>query len=120
MENNKKIIMHEGNIRGGEIKMFPSNALIIGNINKGAKVIIHGDLYVIGKVNGYVEFKGINNRLMASHIEEAYVKICGIDKNIDERKENVTIKIDNGLIVEENVSDRRENKYGKSNCSYIW
>ena len=100
--------------------MFPGNALIIGNINKGAKVIVHGDLYVIGKVNGYIEFKGISNKLMASHIEGAYVKICGLDKKIDEFRENVTIRIDENLIVEENISDRRENKNGKSNCSYIW
>ena len=61
-----------------------------------------------------------NNKLMESNIEDAYIKICGLVKNIDEKIDNVTIRIEKDLIVEESVADRREHKYGKSNCSYIW
>ena len=64
----KNIILHEGNVRAGEIKLFPNNTLIIGNVNKGAKVIVNGNLYVIGKTSGVIEFKGVNNKLMVSNI----------------------------------------------------
>ena len=119
-EKNKNIILYEGNIRGGEIKLFPNNVLIIGNINKGAKVIVNGNLYIIGKVNGSIEFKGINNKLMASSIEDSIVKICSLEKNIEGLIENVSIMIDEDSIIEQKFMDRREKKYGKSNCSYIW
>lgn len=117
---NKQIILHEGNIRGGEIRLFATNTLIVGNINKGAKVIVNGNLYVIGKVNGTVEFKNINNKLMCSSINEAFVKICSIEKNVENLKDNVIIKLGENEIVEEKFMDRGEKIYGKSNCSYIW
>ena len=41
----KNIVLHEGNIRAGEIKLFTTNTLLIGNINKDAKVIINGKVY---------------------------------------------------------------------------
>lgn len=119
-EKNRNIILHEGNIRNGEIRLFTENTLIIGNINKGAKVIINGNLYVIGKVNGTIEFKGINNKLMTSNIENSLVKICSIAKQIDGLKENISIKISGDSIVEEKFIDRSEKIYGKSNSSYIW
>lgn len=118
-EKSKNIILHEGNIRSGEIRLFTTNTLIIGNINKGAKVIINGNLYVIGKVSGNIEFKGINNKLMASNIEESLVKICSFEKHFKGINENVSIKISEDSIVEEKFIDRRGILYGKSNCSYI-
>jgi len=119
-KSSKNIILHEGNIRAGEIRMFSSNTLLVGNINKGAKVIVNGNLYIIGKVSGMVEFKGINNKLMASNIEDYYIKICAFEKKIEGLKENVSISINNDLIIEEKFMDRRDRIYGKSNCSYIW
>ena len=119
-KDNKNIILHEGNIRGGEVKLFPSNTLLIGNINKGSKVIVNGNLYIIGKVNGIVEFKGINNKLMASNIEDSFIKICCLEKKIEGLIENATVMVNGDSIVEEKFVDRRERQYGKSNCSYIW
>jgi len=120
-ENNKKnIILHEGNIRAGEIKFYSSNVLLIGNVNKGAKIIVNGNLYVIGKVCGTIEFKNINNKLMTSCIDNAFIKICSIEKQFDYVIENVSIRLDNLEIIEEKFMDRRERNYGKSNCSYIW
>jgi hypothetical protein len=119
-KTNKNIILHEGNIRGGEIRLFPNNTLLIGNINKGAKVIVNGNLYIIGKVNGTLEFKGITNKLMASNVEDCYIKICSFEKKIEGLKENITVMINDNSIVEEKFMDRREREYGKSNCSYIW
>lgn len=119
-KNNKNIILHEGNIRGGQIKLFPNNTLIVGNINKGAKVIIDGNLYVIGKINGTIEFKGINDKLMTSKIEDTIIKICSLEKKIDGLKENIKIMIKENEIIEEKFMDGRDSIYGKSNCSYIW
>lgn len=116
----KNIILHEGNIRAGEVKFFSNNTLLIGNINKGAKVIVDGNLYVIGKVNGMVEMKNISNRLMASNIENAYVKICSYEKQIYGSLENGVIKIDKNLLLEEKFMDRRDMTYDTCNCSYIW
>lgn len=119
-KNNKSLLLHEGNIRAGEIKLFSNNALIIGNINKGAKVIVNGNLYIIGKVNGTVEFKGVNNKLIASSIEDSNVKICALEKHIEGIKSNVLILIKDDDIVEENFMDRGVGIYGKSNSCYIW
>ena len=119
-KNSKSLLLHEGNIRAGEIKLFTNNALVIGNINKGSKVIVNGNLYVIGKVNGIVEFKGINNKLTASNIEDASIKICALERYIEGTKSNVLISIKENEIIEENFMDRSERIYGKSNSCYIW
>lgn len=119
-KKNKNIILHEGSIRSGENKLFTNNTLLIGNINKGAKVVVYGDLYVIGKVNGTVVMKNKDAKLMASHIEDAYVKICSIEKLIEGNLENGVIKIDKNILLEEKFIDGGEGIYGKSYCSYIW
>lgn len=116
----KNIILHEGNIRAGEIKLFSNNTLLIGNINKGSKVIVNGNLYVIGKVSGMVEMKNITNKLMAASIDNAFVKICSFEKQILGTSENGVIKIEQNKMIEEGFMDRRDRIYGKSNCSYIW
>lgn len=119
-KENKNIILHEGNIRGGEIKLFSSNTLLIGNINKGSKVIANGNLYVIGKVSGEVEFKDVNSKLYASSIENPYIKICSIEKQYEDILENSVVSLKYDQIIEEKFMDRRERINGKSNCSYIW
>lgn len=119
-EVNKNIILHEGNIRSGEIKIFHNNTLLIGNINIGSKVIVNGNLYVIGKINGNVELKGINNKLVASSINNALIKICKCELLVDEEIKNSILKVVNDEVVSEGFIDRRERIYGKSNCSYIW
>lgn len=118
--NEKNIVLHEGNIRAGEVKLFTTNTLLIGNINRDAKVIVNGNLYVIGKVSGYIEFKNINNRLLASNASSVHVKICTLSKNILEEKDNVVVEVNDNQITEGCFSDRRDRSYGKSNCSYIW
>ena len=119
-ETNKNIILHEGNIRSGEIKIFSNNTLLIGNINMGSKVIVNGNLYVIGKVNGYVLLKGASNKLVASCISNSLIKICKYEKEIHEEITNSILKVENNGISCEGFIDRREKIYGKSNCSYIW
>lgn len=116
---NKNIYLHEGNIRGGEVKLFNSNTLLLGNINKGSKIIINGNLYVIGKVNGKIEFKNKNNKLYCSNITDSLVKFCSIIANIDGNNENCIVEIKNNEININKFIDRRD-RYGKSNCSYIW
>lgn len=117
---NKNIVLHEGNIRAGEVKLFTSNTLLIGNINKGSTVIVYGDLYVIGKVNGNIQFKNIHNKLMCANVSDAFIKICNLEYMVNGENDNVVIKAQDDRIVEENFKDRRDKIYGKSNCSYIW
>lgn len=119
-KNTKNIILHEGNVRAGEVKLFTNNTLLIGNINKGGKIIVSGNLYVIGKVSGSVEMKNVCNKLMASNIDNAYIKICSYEKQIHGNLENGVIKIDKNEMLEEKFTDRRDMVYGASNCSYIW
>lgn len=119
-KDKKNIILHEGNIRAGEIKLFSNNTLLVGNINKGSKVIVNGNLYVIGKTAGFVEFKSDKNKLMSASVEDAYIKICSLESKIEGIKENVSISVSENRIIEEKFMDRRDRLYGKSNCSYIW
>lgn len=119
-KKNKNIILHEGNIRAGEVKLFSNNTLLIGNINKGGKVIINGNLYVIGKVSGDVEMKNVTDKLMASNIDKAHIKICSYEKQFEEILENGVIKINKDSLIEEKYVDGRGGIYGKSNCNYIW
>lgn len=118
--NSKNIILHEGNIRAGDIKIFPNNTLLIGNINANSKIIVNGNLYVIGKVNGSVELKGLNSKLVASSINKAVIKICSYEMKVEEEIVNSVIKIVENEITSEGFIDRREKIYGKSNCSYLW
>ena len=90
------------------------------NINKDSKVIVNGNLYVIGKVSGIVEFKSNMNKLYASSIDGCFVKICSVEKQFNETIENSLISLVNNQITEEKFMDRREKIHGKSNCSYIW
>ncbi len=116
---NKNIILHEGNIRSGEIKLFSNNTLLIGNINIGAKVIVNGNLYVIGKTSGFIEFKNVHNKLISSNIENAHIKICNYEKQIEQLQENSLVRIEDEKMIIEKFMDRREKIYGKSNCCYI-
>lgn len=116
----KNIILHEGNIRSGEIKMFPNNTLLVGNINKGSKVIVNGNLFVIGKVSGSVEFKNIDCKFIASNLDNAFIKICALEKQFNDIKENVVVKVNENVMVEGDFTDGRDSAYGKGNCCYIW
>ena len=117
---NKNIVLYEGNIRAGEVKLFTGNTLLVGNINKGAMVIACGDLYVVGKINGVVQFKHIFNKLTCANVSDTFIKICNLEYKIAGDIDNVVIKVKDNQVVEEKFRDRRENIYGKSNCSYIW
>lgn len=116
----KNIILHEGNIRSGENKFFNTNTLLIGNINKGGKVIVNGDLYVIGKISGDVIMKNNNSKLMASNVENAYIKICSLEKKIEGDLKNVVLRINENILHEDNFIKGESDIYGKSNCNYIW
>ncbi|HHU59402.1 TPA: hypothetical protein GXZ34_00560, partial [bacterium] len=59
----KELMLHEGSIRAGEVKFFKTNTLLVGNINKGAKVIVNGNIYVIGKVQGEIEVRYSHNKI---------------------------------------------------------
>ncbi|MEG0360444.1 MAG: hypothetical protein RR602_02335 [Longicatena sp.] len=65
----------EEDLRGGEQYTFSEDTILLGNIHKQAFVACKGNLYVIGKVAGSVDFLYEDNFLCASKIE-ASVRIC--------------------------------------------
>ena len=118
--NVKNISLYEGNIRSGEVKLFPNNTLVIGSINSNGKIIVNGNLYVLGSIMGCVELKSLNNAIYASKINNASIKICQYSKVVDIELLNKKIFIKDETIIIDDISNKGEHVYGKSNCSYIW
>ena len=73
-----------------------------------------------GLIDAKVELKNIDNKLMVASLDNAFIKICSCEKQYEETKENIAIKIKGNALVEEKFMDRRDRLYGKSDCSYIW
>ena len=41
-----------GTCRAGEVRRFPGNVVVVGNVNPGAQIIAQGDVLVFGKLRG--------------------------------------------------------------------
>ena len=41
-----------GTCRAGEVRRFPGNVVVVGNVNPGAQIIAQGDILVFGKLRG--------------------------------------------------------------------
>lgn len=116
----KELMLHEGSIRAGEVKFFKTNTLLVGNINKGAKVIVNGNIYIIGKVQGEIEVRYSHNKIIAARTDNSYVKIANFEKQIEETGENREMFLDEREIrVSSSIKGRRIH-LGKNNSSYLW
>ena len=78
--NKDNLSIYKGNIRSGQVRLFNGSALIVGTINKGARVIVNGDLYVLGRVNGDIELRSLDSRVYCQSIYNSLVKIGEIYK----------------------------------------
>lgn len=119
--NNKfkdNLIIYKGNFRGGQTRFFPNSALIVGTINKGSKVIVNGDLYVLGKLEGEVELKSRESRLYCENINNCLVKIADTYRLYSEDLFDKEIFLDDKKIIERDYK-RGEINYVKSNSSYL-
>ena len=41
-----------GTCRAGEVRKFPGNVVVVGNVNPGAQIIAQGDILIFGKLRG--------------------------------------------------------------------
>ena len=112
------LTIYKGNFRGGQVRFFNKSCLIIGIINKGSKVVVNGDLYVLGKINGEIELKDKESSVYCECVKDSLIKIGNIYKYYSGELNGVEIYLENDEIRE------REYKKGemysvKSNSCYI-
>ena len=50
----KDTILHRGTVRSGQELKYPTNLVIIGDVNPGSKITAGGDIIVLGKLRGVV------------------------------------------------------------------
>ena len=106
-------------LRAGEVKVFNKSVLLIGTINKGSKVIIDGNLYVLGKICGDVEIKDRCNKIYCECIYNSLVKIGDIYQIYTSELYDQIIYLKEDKIINCNYRIG-DNSNGKSNSSYIW
>ena len=114
----ESLSIYKNSLRGGQIRFFEKSVLVIGNINKGSKIIVHGDLYVFGTINGDIELKDKKSKIYCQSINNSLVKIGDIYKLYSEEVNDIEISCLGNEIIESDYI-KGENNYGKSNSSYI-
>ena len=115
----EEITILRGNIRNGQVKVCEKSVLLIGTINKGAKIIVNGNLYVLGRLYGDVEIKNKGSKIYCESIYNALVKIGGTYKLYTDEIFDQCIYLDDSEIknVDYKIGDISN---VKSNSSYIW
>lgn len=112
------LTIYKGSFRGGQVRFFNKSCLIIGTINKSSKVVVNGDLYVLGKIIGEVELKDKSSSIYCEYIEDSLVKIGDIYKYYGGVTKGIEIYLDNNVIKEREYKKGEMNS-GKSNSCYI-
>ena len=114
----ESIVIYKGNLRGGQARFFDKSLLLVGGVNKGSKIVVNGDLYVLGRLEGDVELKDKHGKIYCESIYNSLVKIGDIYKLYTQELIDKKICIENGEIIEKDY--KREEIYnGKSNSCYI-
>jgi len=112
------LMICRGNFRGGQTRFFENSALVIGNINKGSRIIVNGDLYVLGKINGDVELKNKDSKIYCENISNSLVKIGDSYKFYNDNLNSLEIYLDNKCIKEKDYK-KGEILDVKSDSCYI-
>ena len=77
--NSKETLsIYKGNFRGGQIRFFEKSILLIGCLNKGSKIIVNGNLYVLGRLNWDIELKDKYTKIYCESIKDSTVKIADV------------------------------------------
>ena len=113
------ISIFKGSVRGGQIRFFQNSALIIGSINKGSKVIVNGDLYVLGNVYGEIELKNADSKLYCQNIYNSLIKIGDRYELISEDLSNKEIYLKDDKILKRDYK-KGVDTYVESDSYYIW
>jgi hypothetical protein len=117
-KKNDSLVIYHGNFRCGQIRFFDKSTLIIGNINPGSKIIVNGNLYVLGVINGDIELKDKTSRIYCETIFNSLVKIASVFKLYSEEKFSKVIYLDNKEIKESDYT-KGEISNVKSNSCYL-
>ena len=117
-KSKQNLMIHKGNIRGGQIRFFEKSLLIVGNIHSGSKVIVNGDLFVLGKVCGSVELKDKEGHIYLEDMEDSVINIGGVYKAYNEEVFSKEIYLERNQIKERDYK-KGEICYGKSNSCYV-
>ena len=112
------LMIYKGNLRGGQSRFFEKSVLLIGGLNKGSKIVVNGDLYVLGNIRGDVELKDREGKIYCENINDSLVKIGDIYKLYSEELIGKEIYIKEGKIIE-NDYKKGEILNVKSNSCYI-
>lgn len=118
-KNKESLMIYKGSFHAGQIRFFENSALIVGNINKGSKVIIHGDLYVLGKINGDIELKDDKGKIYCECINNSLVKIGAVYKLYSEELNSKEIYLNDNKIIERDYKKGEINNVKSDSC-YIW
>ena len=92
--------------------------LLIGNINKGARVILDGNLYVLGRINGDIELKSEEYKIYCESINNSLVKIGSIYEIFTNELRDQMISVFDNKIKNSEYRIGEQNN-GKSNSCYI-
>lgn len=114
----QNLMIYKGNLRGGQIRFFDKSLLLVGSLNKGSKIIVNGDLYVLGSINGDIEIKDKEGKIYCENITNSLVKIGGIYKLYSEVLQSKEIYLKDDKIIEKDYK-KGEVYNGKSNSCYI-
>ena len=90
--------IYEGIIRGGQVKVFDSSVMIMGDINPGAIVYCVDNLYVVGKIKGKVILKSKNSMCIASEYINCLIQIYDSVPLYIEKTNNATLVYDSGSL----------------------
>lgn len=117
-KSKESLMIYKGNFHAGQTRFFEKSALIVGSINRGSKVIVHGDLYVLGKINGDIELKDSDTRIYCQSINNSLIKIGAIYKLYSEELDSKEIYLQGNKIIERDYRKGEINNV-KSNSCYI-
>lgn len=113
IENKKDTLLIEKTIRSGQRVKYPTNVVIMGDINPGAVVIAGGDIIVLGKLKGVVHAGANGNydaKIFAMYLEATQLRIANvISRSPDENKKKNEYEAEiaylkNGKIIVENYN----------------
>ena len=90
--------IYEGIIRGGQVKIFDSSTMIMGDINPGSIVYCSENLYVVGKVKGKIILKNKDSMCVASEYNKCLIQIYDSKPLYIEKEASATLVYDLGNV----------------------
>ncbi|MGM0437166.1 MAG: septum site-determining protein MinC [Bacillota bacterium] len=113
IKNKKDTLLIERTIRSGQRVKYPTNVVIMGDINPGAVVIAGGDIIVLGKLKGVVHAGADGSydaKIFAMCLEATQLRIANvISRSPDGNKKSSNCEseiayLKNGKIIVENYN----------------